>query len=529
MHVFAQLVQSLKETHSTHQKIALLIRYFENAPPKDSVWLLGLLTGKRPKGIVSASLLKEWVVESSQIPMWLFLESYYVVGDLAETCVMLLPKPSQAMTESTLSEVISHLLALKNKSVEDKKSFVQGMWNRLDKPSLLVFNKLMTGGFRMGVSDKIIAKALAVYSKKSIQEVLLSLSGAWSPEEITDFNQLLACELSENISRPYPFCLATSFEMDLQDKVSIDSMLFERKFDGMRGQIIKRNNQVFIWSRGEELIHNTFPELTNAAMQLPDGVVLDGEILVWNEAQGCVADFSALQKRINKKKPSMQLLNQYPAIFIGFDCLEYEGNSQTEKPLKERRELLLALSKEWDTRYFSISPVYTFSDWNEVLAQKDKGMQDEGWMIKKADSLYEQGRRAGVWWKWKKAPLVLDCVLLYAQKGHGRRANLYSDFTFAVRNNEVLLPIAKAYSGLSKEELKEVSAFIQKHTLQHFGPVRTVEPILVFEIAFEGIHISSRHKSGVAVRFPRISRWRKDKTVKDISTIEEVKSLLKTN
>jgi DNA ligase-1 len=526
MHAFSNLVQSLKETTSISKKINLLTVFFKSTSTQDLIWVLALLYGKRPKGIVPTSKLKEWVAEEANIPMWLFSESYYIVGDLAETCAMLAHSKDKSMYIGSLADVMNQLLLLKSKTIEEKKEYVVSFWRLYDASSVFVFNKLLTGGFRMGVSEGIVAKAIAAYTHREVSDILVCLSGDWDPQKI-DFTTLLERDIKSDSSRPYPFCLATTFDKDLQSRLDLDGLVFERKLDGMRGQIIKRENQVFIWSRGEELVNTIFPDLKEAAMDWPNGMVVDGEVLVWNNQESCFADFSLLQKRMNRKKPSASLIKQLPVVFVAFDIMEYQGEILTSLPFWERRNYLELVATSWNKAVFSIAAVNTFKEWGQVYAQRDNGMVDEGWMIKNKEGMYEAGRKAGIWWKWKKDPMVLDCVLLYAQKGHGRRANQYSDFTFAIRHNEKLLPIAKAYSGLTKEEIKEVSSFVQRHTLQQFGPVKTVEPILVFEIAFEAIHKSSRHKSGISVRFPRIQRWRKDKTVKDINTLEDAFALLK--
>jgi DNA ligase-1 len=320
--------------------------------------------------------------------------------------------------------------------------------------------------------------------------------------------------------------LAYPLADNLVDLGPLDHWQVEWKWDGIRGQVIKRSHQVFIWSRGEELVSEKYPELADAATQLLDGTVLDGEILPWKDDRPL--PFSQLQRRIGRKTVGKTLLKEVPTAFLAYDILESNGVDQRQQPLSQRRNLLAQTLLNFPNNRFILSPLVTAHTWHdlEILHGESRRRGVEGFMLKRWDSIYQVGRRRGDWWKWKIDPLTADAVLIYAQRGHGKRAGLYTDYTFAVYQGDSLVPFAKAYSGLSDKEIREVDRFIQRNTLERFGPVRSVRPELVFEIAFEGIQESSRHKSGLAVRFPRISRWRRDKKIEEIDTIERLKTLL---
>ena len=271
-----------------------------------------------------------------------------------------------------------------------------------------------------------------------------------------------------------------------------------------------------------------YPELAAAAARLPDGTVLDGEILPWRNSRPL--PFGELQRRIGRKSVGRKILQEVPVAFLAYDLLEHEGRDQRGQALARRRQKLEALLDHRADDRLLLSPVLAAPDWTALATQHGESRQRgvEGFILKRHDSRYGVGRRRGDWWKWKVDPLTADAVLIYAQRGHGRRAGLYTDYTFAVRQGDGLVPFAKAYSGLSDAEIQEVDRFIQRNTRERFGPVRAVRPALVFEIAFEGIRASTRHKSGVAVRFPRILRWRRDKTIEDADTLETLKALLTT-
>jgi DNA ligase 1 len=353
------------------------------------------------------------------------------------------------------------------------------------------------------------------------------LMGNWSPLTHT-WEEIMESEIGDFSGLPYPFFLAyalTEPQMPAIEK-AVREWYAEWKWDGIRGQLIKRNGQVFLWSRGEELISNQFPELTSAAMQqLPDGTVLDGEIVVMQN--GYVASFNVLQTRLNRKKITDKVCRESPATFIVYDIPEFDGKDIRPSPLVERRTLLQTLFESL-TPPFYLAPQWTASSFAELATLRENARESgaEGLMLKHKNSPYLSGRKSGYWWKWKVEPLTLDAVLIYAQAGHGRRANLYTDFTFALWDKDKLVPFAKAYSGLTDAELLKLDKWIKQHTIERFGPVRSVSAELVFELAFEGVQKSSRHKCGYAVRFPRILRWRSDKPATEANLLEDLAELV---
>jgi DNA ligase-1 len=527
MSAFSQLFQNLDETNSINEKVALLADFFLHSCDKDAVWVLAIFSGKRPKGIIKSGQLREWSAEYAKIPLWLLEECYYVVGDLAETTAKILPH-SQSQSSLMLHEQMDLLQQLKEVETDTKKSVIISVWQNLSQDERLVFNKLITGGFRTGVSQRIIAKGLAKAFELDFNQVLYALSGDWNPNEVS-LKDILSSDKDSDNSKPYPFCLAFSHTEKEFETALTNDFLIEWKFDGIRAQVIKRKEQVYIWSRGEEIITQKFPEIVAALHEIKQDCVLDGEILVWNHQQNVPENFAAMQKRVATKKPSAKLLASHPCIFMAYDILEKNKEDIRATQLNKRRILLEQLLLETHHVHLKCSEsIAGITSWGQaaIMRSEARNKRAEGLMLKRLDASYESGRKKGVWWKWKIDPMTFDAVLIYAQRGHGRRANLYSDFTFAVKKDDTLVPIAKAYSGLTDAEMKEVNVFIKSNTLQSFGPVRSVKAVLVFEIAFEGIQKSSRHIAGIAVRFPRIARWRKDKEVEDIDTIENLEKLI---
>jgi DNA ligase-1 len=409
-----------------------------------------------------------------------------------------------------------------------QKTFVTTAWAGMTKEERFVFNKLITGNFRIGVSQQLMVNALAGVVQLEPSQIAHRISGNWDPFT-TGFEELLGGDLqASDFSKPYPFYLAYALETEPQELGAPEEWQAEWKWDGIRGQVIRRNNDLFIWSRGEELMTEKFPELHVLKDILPDGTVLDGEIMCIDQKDGQwkPLPFALLQTRIGRKNVTKKQLQESPVGFIVYDVLELGGVDMRETPLNERRALLEGLGFRVQGLY--LSPVLEFSDWDQLVESRLSARENgsEGLMLKRKNSIYQVGRKRGDWYKWKIDPLTIDAVMIYAQKGSGRRSNLFTDYTFAVRDGEKLVSFAKAYSGLTDKEFVEVDAFVKKNAIEKFGPVRTVKPELVFEIAFEGIAASSRHKSGVALRFPRISRWRKDKPVSEINTIEDLKQML---
>jgi DNA ligase-1 len=402
--------------------------------------------------------------------------------------------------------------------------------DQLTVPERLVFNKLITGSFRVGVSQQLVVKALSAASGVDEATIAHRLMGDWTPNAAF-FEQLMHPETSDaDISKPYPFYLAYPLEQELNSLGEISDWIAEWKWDGIRSQLIRRQGSSFIWSRGEELISESFPEILEASKMLPDGTVIDGEILAWKDSE--VMPFQFLQKRISRKALNKKLLAEIPAVILAYDLLENGGQDLRREPLSRRRELLEALLVNGNGTLripsIQISPLVLRESWSSLQSERERSreLQVEGLMLKRAESVYGIGRRKGDWWKWKIDPYSIDAVLVAAQRGHGKRASLYTDYTFAVWQNGRLVPIAKAYSGLTDEEIQQVDAFVRKNTIEKFGPVRTVKPELVFEISFEGIQNSSRHKSGLAVRFPRIARWRSDKKPEEADTLQTVSALM---
>lgn len=520
---FVQLFTELDQTTKTLAKIKALIRYFENASDADKLWAIALLSHRRPKRTVNATYLARWANELSGLPEWLFYESYTVVGDLAETIALVLPE-NQERSDFSLTYWIDRIRSLEQDEVEQKKNKILEAWKQLDETERFVFNKLITGGFRMGVSRQLMVKALARYANVPENTVAHRLMGQWSPET-SSFHELLHPTTESDHSKPYPFYLAYALDAGVETLGSPEEWIAERKWDGIRGQILVRNGQLYVWSRGEELVTDKYPEYQSVLNQLPEGTVLDGEILPFKDNQPL--SFTVLQTRIGRKKLTPKILADVPVAFVAYDVLEWKGEDIREWPLAKRRELLEKILATTGS-VLRLSPQVHFSTWKELAEQRDKSrdFRSEGIMLKRKSSVYRTGRRRGDWWKWKIDPFSIDAVLIYAMRGHGRRANLYTDYTFAVWDGDQLVPFTKAYSGLTDEEIREVDRWVKQNTIERFGPVRSVRPELVFEIAFEGINRSSRHKSGIALRFPRMARWRKDKRIKEANTLADLEALL---
>ncbi|HEX8288779.1 MAG TPA: ATP-dependent DNA ligase [Pyrinomonadaceae bacterium] len=535
MKLFTELYVELDQTNKTNEKIEALKFYFERANEADAAWALYFLSGRKPRQIIPSKKLREWALELSEIPEWLFDESRDMVGDGAETIALLLP--NNVETDETPLHILveKELLPLREASEETQKREVIAAWSRMNYSQRLVYNKLITGSFRVGVSQLLVVRALAQLSEIPVDIIAHRLMGNWTPDA-EFFRHLLNPELDSEetpIARPFPFHLAHQIDFPLEDLGNIGDWQAEWKWDGIRAQVIKRSDQVFMWSRGEDLITERFPEIAAAAELLPNGTVLDGEILPWIEDK--VMPFTELQKRIGRKNLSAKILAEVPVILQCYDLLEYENKDIRSFELRERREFLenvLQNLEDEATRIFRPTEIVEAADWDHLLEKRaeSRSLGVEGFMLKQKTSPYRTGRHRGDWWKWKIDPYTIDAVLLYAQKGTGKRSGLFTDYTFAVWNNAgELVPFAKAYSGLTDKEIRKVDKFVRENTKETFGPVRSVTPKLVFELAFEAIQKSSRHKSGVAVRFPRILRWRDDKTIKDADSLETIHRLLDAN
>ncbi|MDB5002135.1 MAG: ATP-dependent ligase [Mucilaginibacter sp.] len=537
MKAFAQLFLSLDETNKTNEKVKVVKDYFNCVPDTDKMHMLALFTGRKPKRVINATQIRTWATEITNIPIWLFEESYQVVGDLAETMALLMPQNTTVTSSKTLTDWIGELNELGTKTEVERKLWLIDSWAMLDTQERFVFNKLLTGSFRVGVSQSLVIKALADITKLDAPTLTHRIMGNWMPETYTYERLIQEQGAADDISRPYPFFLAYPIQETSEKQKSADDLKTalgdanewqaEWKWDGIRAQLIKRDGKIFIWSRGEDLATEKFPELHPFLNALPDGTVLDGEILSFKN--GLPMSFNVLQTRIGRKNLSKKILEESPIALIAYDCLEYAGEDIRTKTQSERREILENLQVATAfPEIFRISALIKFTSWDELgtFREQSRAMIAEGIMLKRKSATYQVGRKRGDWWKWKIDPLSVDAVMIYAQKGHGRRADLYTDYTFAVWDGDKLVPFAKAYSGLTDAEINKVDYFVKRNTLEKFGPVRTVKPELVFEIGFEGINRSTRHKSGIALRFPRILRWRHDKPKEEADTLDNLRALL---
>ncbi len=532
MRNFAELIRNLDNTNKTTIKVEALTEYFRNAQPTDKVWTIALLSHRRPPRPVNTTLLRLWANEIADIPMWLFEESYHIVGDLAETIALIIPESDQH-SDKSLTEFLEEIIELKKKSEPEKKEYLHDNWLSMNYYERFVFTKLITGSFRIGVSQKLMTRALAKAENMDEDILAYKLMGDWNPAKISYQELILDEKSSDYLSKPYPFYLAYPLETDLETLGSPSEWSAEHKWDGIRSQTIIRDDEIYVWSRGEELVTDKYPEFQAFVGAIPNGTVIDAEILPFIDGE--IGAFNDLQTRIGRKTVSAALLKKVPVILKVYDLLEWKGEDIRSKPFIERRLLLEELYKSHlkENLPWAISTRVDFNTWEELAAERGRSreMKSEGLMLKRKDSPYLVGRKKGDWWKWKIAPLTIDAVLTYAMRGSGRRSNLFTDYTFALwQDNEngekELVTFAKAYSGLTDAEFRRVDDFIKKNTLERFGPVRSVTPQLVFEIGFEGIALSSRHKSGIATRFPRILRWRHDKKIEDANNIEDLKSMI---
>jgi DNA ligase 1 len=528
MQQFADLVTKLGTSTKTNDKLNALVDYFAVANDKDKVWVIAIFSGRRPKRAVNTTQLATYAVEMINLPFWLFEESYHTVGDLAETITLLLPeKTSKEPNTKPLHYYIEQLKAIEKEVEEVRKQFIIDCWMEMDYAERFVFNKLITGGFRIGVSQRLMVNALAKTVQLEPSVIAHRISGNWDPSSVS-FDGLLSEHATvTDWSKPYPFFLAYAIEQNnIEELGEPNDWQAEWKWDGIRGQVIKRNGELFVWSRGEELMTEKFPEYHSLQKLLPEGVAIDGEIIPSIDKKPL--PFALLQTRIGRKNVTKKQLQQAPIAFFAYDLLEFNGEDWRERTLEDRRSKLEEVVASVDHPTLVISPIVAFENWQQ-LAELRKGSREmgaEGFMLKRKHSTYQVGRKRGDWWKWKIDPLVIDAVMIYAQKGAGRRSNLYTAYTFAVKDGDNLVPFTRAYSGLTDKEFAQVDSFVKRNAIEKFGPVRTVKPDLVFEIAFEGIAASNRHKSGVALRFPRINRWRKDKKPDEINTLEDLKKML---
>lgn len=522
---FAALIEELDATNKTNQRVEALTEYFRSAPERDAVWTLFLFLGRRLPRPVSSRELRDTIGAVTNYPSWLVEESYHAVGDLAETLALLHPAGTadDARSLADWMELIRNARALDE---TEKRDFIRCSWSALTERERFIFNKLISGTFRVGVSRGLTLRALGAALDVPVPTLSHRLMGEWAPAELR-LSALSSDSETLRRSSPYPFYLAYQLDVETQELGDLGEWQAEYKWDGIRGQFCFRGGEIFIWSRGEELVTDQFPDLFPIAASLPPDTVLDGEIVAVRDDK--ILMFPPLQTRLNRKKLTAKILADFPVRFVAYDLLELQGADMRQLPLYERREKLeLLVGQPAKTAPLQLSPVLTASTWEGLRSLQLDAREHaaEGLMLKRVSSPYEVGRKRGNWWKWKVDPLSVDAVLIYAQKGHGRRAGFYSDYTLAVWKDEgSLVPFAKAYSGLTDAEIAEVDRFIKSHTVERFGPVRTVTPELVFEIGFDTIQRSTRHRSGFAVRFPRILRWRKDKPASEASRLRELEDL----
>jgi DNA ligase-1 len=553
---FAALYTALDATTSTHDKLEALTSYFAVAEPEDAAWASYFLAGGKPRQSVPTRLLTEFARERAGLPAWLFEESYHAVGDLAETIAHILP-PAQRSTELGLTQWIEQrVLTLRGLAPEELRTRLFSYWDELDWGERFLLTKLIGGGFRVGVARQLVVRALAQVAgvdHKRIAQRMVGWTDSRQKPDAARYLRLIAPDApgvdnageqqsadrhDSDLGLPYPFFLAHPLQTDPETLGDPSRWLIEWKWDGIRAQLVKRGGRVWLWSRGEDLITDRFPEVAALGEALPDGFVIDGEILAWEPGAAAPLPFARLQPRIARKSLTRKILADSPAALLAYDLLEAHGEDLRMTPLAERRARLDALAASLDGTLsgdlLRVSPQVSGADWRALAALREESRARgvEGFMVKERESMYGVGRTkaSGTWWKWKIDPYAIDAVLVYAQRGHGRRASLYTDFTFAVWDEangvRTLVPFAKAYSGLTDEEMRQVDAIVRKTTIEKFGPVRSVTPTLVFEIGFEGIQASTRHKSGVAVRFPRMLRWRTDKHIDDADTLAMLKGFI---
>ena len=558
MKAFASLYADLDATTSSNAKLAAMQAYFAQAAPEDAAWAVYFLSGGRPRQLVPTRTLRELAMTLSGLEPWLFEESYQAVGDLAETISLVLPESPNGSNEGLARWIEDKLLPLRGAPAETLAAQLPRLWAQLDRPSLMLCIKLITGSFRVGVSKLLVTRALAAMAgldSKRVAQRLVGYTDLAHRPDAASYLKLIAPESADEHAQrggqPYPFFLAHALAQPVENFEAllgpISDWQVEWKWDGIRAQLVKREGRLWIWSRGEELVTERFPELLVLGQRLPDGTVIDGEIVVWkapapdNAVPGAVPapsvqPFALLQQRIGRRNVSKKILSDAPVVLLAYDLLEWQGQDWRNQPQAQRRSQLEQLIKDYASPLLLSSEVVQGRDWFDLARQREasRSLGVEGMMLKARDALYGVGRTKdmGVWWKWKVEPFSVDAVLIYAQRGHGRRASLYSDYTFAVwdgppgASERNLVPFAKAYSGLTDEEMRKVDSIVRKTTVEKFGPVSSVTPSLVFELGFEGIALSKRHKSGIAVRFPRMLRWRQDKRVEDADSLATLQDLL---
>ena len=534
MRRFAALYRALDESTAALDKRAALQAYLREAPPEDAAWALWCLCGGRLARVASGAELRAWVGAAGGHPDWLVEASYAHVGDLAETVTLLHPEPdAAAIAAAGLADrplhawIERHLQPLARADAATREATLRAAWAGLPEDQRYLLNKLLTGALRVGVSTRAVQQAIAAMTGIDIARIAQRMLGDWAPTPAFLARLLSPEDHPEDARQPYPFFLAAPLEGAPHALGDIADWQLEWKWDGIRLQLLRREGGVALWSRGEERLDGRFPELEDAARALPEGCVLDGELVAWDAGTDAPAPFTRLQQRIGRRRPGAKTLAETPVRMLAYDLLEHAGVDLRARPLRERRARLEALLAAHADPRIAMPPALRAADWDAAAALRAdaRARGVEGLMLKRADSAYGEGRRRGAWWKWKLDPLTIDAVLLYAQAGHGRRSGLHTDWTFGVWRDGALVPVAKAYSGLDDAGMKALDAWIRAHTIERFGPVRQVQPLQVFELGFEGVNRSARHRSGVAVRFPRVLRWRQDKPAAEADTLEALWAL----
>ena len=558
MNAFAALIDELDQSTGTNRKIDLIAGHLQRQKAHDAAWTVLLLMGERRKRLITGRRLRDILQQASAMPDWLFDDCQSHVGDSAETLSLLWPQLRNDIRDRIHNPVVTKwvnqlsssppmhwwmedlLPAVAKMEPEEQSNAVLAIWESLPSERLFLFNKLLTGGFRIGVARGLVVKAIA--RGFNLEEALV-LERLMTPGTASEqwFQSLTAIAGEERANRgpvPYPFFLASPLKQDAIEATPASEWWVEHKWDGIRGQLIQRESGTYLWSRGEELINEQFPELIDMAAAIPADTVLDGEVICWAEIEKQPRPFSDLQRRLGRKTVGRKLRLECPVSFVAYDLLELSGQDLRSSSLRERLGQLDELQKKieaqstgWRCR---LSSGQRLESWDQLDRLRKQAVDEgaEGVMLKHLASPYLSGRKRGYWWKHKRDPMTLDAVLIYAQAGRGRRANLFTDYTFALWDNQSepsssrqLVTFAKAYSGLNDSEILALDRWIRSHTRERFGPTRSVEPDLVFEIGFEGIQASRRHKCGLAVRFPRILRWRNDRTADSANTIEDARIL----
>ncbi|QDK34366.1 cisplatin damage response ATP-dependent DNA ligase [Sphingomonas sp. IC081] len=530
---FAALLDALVYTRSRNAKLKLLADYLRDTPDPDRGWALAALTDGLDFPAVKSSTIRNLMTERVDPILWSLSRDY--VGDTAETASLLWPGPESAEDPPTVSEAVDTLSRMTRANVMTE---LPPLLDRLDADQRYALLKLATGAMRIGISARLAKTAFAQAFDVAVEDVEEHWHGQQPPyAALFDWAAHGAqAPSTEDLPLFRPFMLAhplEAAELDLSDYAA------EWKWDGIRVQVVRVNGETRVYSRSGDDISGSFPEIAQA---LHVDAVLDGELLVRGSHQGReeggAASFNALQQRLGRKTVSKTMLAEYPAFVRLYDVLILEREDLRPLPWSERRARLEALIRRLDPDHFDLSMVIPAATFAELATIREKAREDaiEGVMLKRRDSAYVAGRKTGLWYKWKRDPLLIDCVLMYAQRGSGKRSSFYSDYTFGCWDGDPddltnggaeLLPVGKAYFGFTDEELKWLDRHVRGHTVNRFGPVRETDKSLVLEVAFDSVHPSKRHKSGLAMRFPRIHRIRADKPAHEADRIETLRALVR--